>query len=139
MSLQQTLNRDLPFATCFAGSGEQSAIDKECAYQQHGLYFGHDGKLLVNSPYNREKIELFKKLGMNPEEPKLIEAPPEPDRVPLNPEVIAQLESKTDAELYDMAMQLTRILAQKKEPNDYEPTEADRDENMRFIAKYTAA
>lgn len=133
MNLQTELDRSRPFSTCFSGGGEVAEIDKPVGFMQHGLYFGHDGKLLVDHAYNAEKLALLKKLGLNPEEPveSVLESQAE-NRVPLNPEIVAELETKSDAELAAMGTKLVELLA-AKEITVEAPT--DRNGLIRFIAE----
>lgn len=134
--LQMTLNRDLPFSRCFSGGGDVAEIDKPVGFHQHGLYFGHDGHLLVDHPYNAEKLALLKKLGMNPDEKQ----PEEPaavlaERKVLNPEVVAVLEKKTDTELAEARDKLAGALRDGGTAFEL-PAEGDRDGLIRFIAEH---
>lgn len=133
MNMQTELDTTRPFSRCFSGGGEVSPIDRPVGYYQHGLYFGHDRKLLVEHPYNAEKLSLMKKLGLNPDEPKevmLSEA--QIERKPVNPEVQAMLETKTDEELAAMADKLVAELA-AREIDAEAPTE--RGALIRFIGE----
>lgn len=134
--LQMTLNRELPFSRCFSGGGDVAEIDKPVGFHQHGLYFDHAGKLLVDHPYNAEKLALLKKLGMNPDETK----PEEPAealaaRKVLNPEVVKVLEGKTDAELAEARAKLVGALTEAGTAFEA-PAEGDRDGLIRFIAEH---
>jgi hypothetical protein len=135
--LQIKLNRELPFGTTYHGSGVQSVEDAECRYYQHGLYFNAKDELLVNNPRNTAKIsEINALMGRNKDEPVI--AVVTPQREPVNPETVAFLEGLSDAEIYEMALRLLTINAEKKIEDAYEPQESDRDENIRFIAKYAS-
>lgn len=132
MSLQTELDTTRKFGRCFSGGGEVAEIDKPVGFYQHGLYFGHDRKLLVDHPYNAEKLALLKKLGLNPE----VEAAPvlaqQEDRVPVNPEIVAELEKRSDAELAEAASKIVETLSL----TDEVPT--DRDGLIYFIARHAS-
>lgn len=132
--LQMKLNHDEPFGPVFAGTGETSEIDKVCKFFQHGLYFDAKGNLLEDHPYNKQKVDLIKRLGKNPDKPA--EEITTPAMVQANPETIAQLEAMPDDKLFRMAMNLVDINAENGVVDEYEPKESERDGNMRFIAKY---
>lgn len=135
-ALQMELDTSRKFSRCFSGGGEVAEIDKPVGYMQHGLYFGHDKKLLVDHPYNAAKIELLKKLGLNPDEreEKLAEA--QIERKPVNPLVTAELEKKTDAELLAMGLKLADLIAADGSEKPEVP--GDRDELIQFIAEHTS-
>ena len=134
--LQMKLDRSLPFGPVFHGAGETNADDKECRFYQHGLYFGAKDELLIDHPYNKQKVDTIRKLGgINPDKPaeEVVTQP----QVLANPEVVAALDAKTDAELFAMATKLVSINAENGVLDEFEPQESDRDGNLRFIAKYT--
>lgn len=133
-ALQMEMDTSRPFSRCFSGGGEVAEIDKPVGYFQHGLYFGHDKKLLVDHPYNSEKLDLLRKLGLNPDEPKdepLAEQMEE--RKPLNPAVVHELEARSDADLAAAGAKLVEALAA-----DGQTVEApvERDALIRFIAEH---
>lgn len=134
--LQKKLREDLPYGRVFQGDGVQDPKDVGVKFYQHGLYFDAKGDLAEDSPHNAEKIALFKKLGENPMEPK-----PEAqkkEKAIVNPEVIAQLAPMTDDEIYSIAVNLTKALAEKgKDYREYVPSVEARDDNIDFIAEFT--
>jgi len=134
-ALQMELDRNRKFSRCFSGGGEVAEIDKPVGYMQHGLYFGHDGKLLVEHPYNASKIALLKQLGLNPEEQeeKLLEQ--QAQRAPVNPVVVAELDGKSDGELAAMCVKLKELLAAQGQEIEL-PTE--RDDMIQLIAEQTS-
>lgn len=136
-NMQTELDRSRPVSRCFSGGGEVAEIDKPVGYFQHGLYFGHDGKLLVDHPYNAEKLALLAKLGLNPDEreEKRLEAQKE-DRKPVNPEIVALLETKSDDDLAIMRTKLIDELEKRGEAVGDVPTE--RDELVQFIAEHAS-
>lgn len=134
--LQEQLNRDLPHGRTFHGAGELSEADREVAFYQHGLYFKADGSLARDNPHNKKQIERIEALGRNDAEPAPVLQ--EPDRQPVNPQVISELEGKSDEEVLGIAQQLVAVLEQQGIDNDYVPVLEDRDENIKFIAKYTS-
>lgn len=136
MSAMQTeLDRTRKFSRCFSGGGEVAEIDKPVGYFQHGLYFDHAGKLLVDHPYNASKLALLKQLGLNPDEREEVQAEQAAEREPVNPEVQRELEARTDAELAAMGEKLATMLA----ANGDKPTvPTDRDELIYFIAKHAS-
>lgn len=136
MNMQTELDKSRTFGRCFSGGGDIAEIDKPVGYFQHGLYFGHDGKLLVDHPYNTDKLALLRKLGLNPDaqvEPPLLEQVEE--RKPVNPEIVAALEGKSDTELTEMAAKLVDLLA-AKEITVEAPSE--RTALIRFIAEHAS-
>lgn len=134
--LQTQLNRNLPFGRIFHGSGEPSKADTEVAFYQHGLYFKPDGSLATDSPYNKEKIAMIEALGRNTSEPEPVVQ--QPDRAPVNPQVVSELEAKNDEEVFDIATTLSEVLVKQGIKDDYEPSLQDRDGNVAYIAKYTS-
>lgn len=134
--LQMKLNRELAFGQVFQGTGEQDPKDTGVKFYQHGLYFLANGDLAVNSPHNAKKIALVESLGVNPEEePAPVQ---EPDRVPVNPEILAKLSDKTDEEVQAIAEKMVAALVDQKVVFDYTPVLEARDENIRFIAQYAS-
>lgn len=134
--LQTTLNTDLPYGRVFQGSGDQDPNDKDVKFYQHGLYFKAGGELATDSPHNKAKIAMIESLGQNPEEPAL--SMQEPDRAPVNPEIVAKLGDKTDEEVLAVAERLVGLLKAQKVVFDYEPKLDARDQNIRFIAQYAS-
>lgn len=133
MSAMQTeLDRTRKFSKCYSGGGDVAEIDKPVGYLQHGLYFGHDGKLLRDHPYNAEKLALLAKLGLNPDQREEMRAEQAVEREPVNPAIQAELDGKTDAELAAMGAKLAEILG------DGSTAPEDRDELIYFIAKHTS-
>lgn len=132
--LQTKLRRDLPFGKIFHGAEHVHPDVAKCAYYQHGLYFDNRGNLLEDSPLNAQKVALIKSLTRNPEEPEGEVLGPE--RVPANPEVIAELESKNDDELQAMAVRLKGMLIEQGDTVEFDPEdeEATRDDWVNFIA-----
>ena len=135
MSAMQTeLDRTRKFSKCYSGGGDVDPIDKPVGFFQHGLYFGHDGKLLRDHPYNAEKLQLLAKLGLNPDEKAEMLAIQAAEREPVNPTIQAELEGKTDEELAAMGRKLAELLGSEVAPEV--PTE--RDDLIYFIAKHTS-
>jgi hypothetical protein len=134
--LQESLNTSLPYGRVFQGSGDQDPVDKDVRFYQHGLYFKADGSLAKDSPHNKQKIELINSLGINPEEPVLDMQ--EPDRAPVNPEIVAKLGDKTDEEVLAIADRLVKALSDNGTVVDFVPAMDQRDKNIRFIAKYAS-
>lgn len=133
MSLLQTkLNTELPIGRVFQGSGEQDPNDRDVKFYQHGLYFKANGDLAAQSPHNAQKIALIESLGVNPEAPEPVVQ--QPDRAPVNPEIVAKLGERTDAEVMTIAERLVDALAKRGDTVEYVPAEHDRDDNVRFIA-----
>lgn len=135
--LQMKLNRDLPFGQVFQGTGEPDARDTAVKFYQHGLYFLANGNLAVESPHNASKMALIESLGgINPEEaPKPIQ---EPDRTPVNPEIVNKLADKSDEEVHGIALKMVDALHAQNVPFDYTPALDNRDGNIRFIAQYAS-
>lgn len=134
--LQMNLNRQLPFGQVFQGTGEQDPKDTGVKFYQHGLYFLANGDLAVNSPHNASKMALIESLGSNPEEAPL--EVQQPDRAPVNPEIVAKLGDKTDDEVQAIALKMVAALTEQGTVPAYEPTVDARDENIRFIAQYAS-
>lgn len=135
-ALQMELDTSRNFSTCFSGGGDVAEIDKPVGYFQHGLYFGHDKKLLVDHPYNAQKLALMRQLGLNPDEPKP-EVPVEQmeERKPLNPDVVKELESRSDAMLTEAGAKLVAALAADGQQVE---APAERDALIRFIAEHVS-
>lgn len=138
MSLLQTsLNKELPYGRVFQGSGDQDPKDRDVKFYQHGLYFRANGELAVNSPHNAEKIAIIESLGgINPDEPPA--QIQEPDRAPINPEIVAKMGNMSDEEVQTVAERMVAALAKQNTPTPYLPQIEKRDENIRFIAKYAS-
>lgn len=134
--LQMRINEELPYGRVFQGDGTPDPKDAGVKFYQHGLYFLANGELAVKSPHNASKIELIESLGGNPEEPALDTQ--EPHRQPVNPEIVAKLADKTDAEVQVIAMRMVAALQEQGETVDYVPVESERDDNVCFIAKYAS-
>ena len=134
--LQEKLNTNLPYGRVFQGTGDQDPVDKGVKFYQHGLYFTASGDLAVDSPHNKAKIAMIESLGENTEEPKM--EMQEPERAPVNPEIVAKLGDKTDEEIMVISERLLKALASSDAAVDYVPVLENRDENIRFIAKYTS-
>lgn len=132
--MQNELDQTLPFGRCFSGGGEVAEIDKPVGFHQHGLYFGHDGKLLVDHPYNVDKLAKLAKLGLNPEATAPL-AEQKEERKPVNPEVVAKLELRSDEELAATGAKLVEMMA-----GEGQVVEAPTDRNglIRFIADYAS-
>lgn len=130
--VQKAINRDEPYGKVYAGSGEQSALDKECAFYQNGLYFDTKGNLLADHPHNAERIKMLEALTATP---RLTQQEGKPNG---NPDVIRQLGTMSDEDIYHAAVSLVGFLTDQGKSCDYEPVETDRDANVDFIVKYTA-
>jgi len=135
-AIQTELDRSRPHSRCFSGGGDVAAVDKPVGYFQHGLYFGHDGKLLADHPYNAEKMALLAKLGMNPEAAVPGEQEQAEERKPVNPLVVAALEERSDEELAQTGAKLNQALVDRGDAPVELPTE--RDALIRLIAEYTS-
>jgi hypothetical protein len=74
--------------------------------------------------------------GINPDEP-----PPnvqEPDRVPVNPEIVSKLADKSDEEVQSIAERMVAALREQSIAFDYVPEVGQRDKNIRFVAQYAS-
>lgn len=126
--VQKSINRNQPYTKVYHGSGETSPEDRACHFYQNNLYFDASGNLLEEHPYNAEQIAKLVSLGGRPEK---VEAPaPESTK---NPEVAAQLAQCSNQEVFEAAVNLTHVLAERGEAVTFEPQEDDRDGNIDFI------
>jgi hypothetical protein len=132
------LNHDVAFSKVFAGSGEQAEIDKPVKFYQHGLYFGADGRLLVDHPYNADKIALLTRLGLSSDEVPSQAEEVKPMREPVNQQILDALADKDDEEIQLLADELVSALHEARTPTDFKPNKADRAAMVRFIAKHTS-
>lgn len=124
------LDKSKPFGHTY---GPDSATH---TYIQNGVYFGPNGEH-ADVPYNRKHHpHLFQTPAPVPG------APPVPAGDPVvdtdAPSITEELEARTEAEVYVMALKLRDRLDQSDDPDKFVPQPADKALSIEFIARHVS-